>query len=31
MAMAHVIARLKVRDWDQFKEAFSAKAEARKG
>lgn len=26
----HVIARLKVKDWGQFKKAFSAKAEARK-
>jgi quinol monooxygenase YgiN len=29
-AMAHVIARLKVKEWDQFEKAFSAKAEARK-
>jgi quinol monooxygenase YgiN len=28
--MAHVIARLKVRDWDQFQRAFAAKADARK-
>jgi quinol monooxygenase YgiN len=28
--MAHVIARLKVKDWDQFQRAFAGKAEARK-
>ena len=28
--MAHVIARVKVKDYDQFEKAFTAKAEARK-